>query len=199
MFVHVSRCLIYKVHSAFFAVAHSLASLFIVSQSFELVKNFFRSFLNHSISLRHTLRRKLTDYITLICVCQELFSNSFELFKSIFKTRRSLERRCYYTSFSTKVNIKFAVFFHKDHGVPFVRFCHPSTSCVYKKEDALTGVLSDFVSILTLRLQSSRSRRLFSCRPLRTHRRCLRRGRQRTYAPAGSSAGWLLLLSSASC
>ena len=131
MFVHVSRCLIYKVHSAIFAVAHSLASLFIISQNFELVKNFFRSFLNRSISLWHALRRKLTDYITLICVCQELFSNSFELFKSIFKTRRSLECRCYYTSFSTKVNIKFAVFFHKDHGVPFVRFCHPSTSCVY--------------------------------------------------------------------
>ena len=40
MFVHVSRCLIYKVHSAISA-ARSQSSLFIISHQVSFVKNFF--------------------------------------------------------------------------------------------------------------------------------------------------------------
>ncbi len=68
----------------------------------------------------------------------EAVKNFFQILlnflKLILKIRRSLERRCYYTSFSTKVNIKFAVFFHKDHALPFVRFAvHPHLVCTKKR------------------------------------------------------------------
>ena len=152
VFVHVSRCLIYKVHSAF-QQFHSLSGeLIYYITAFRACQELFQSFMSHSISLRQALRRKLIDFITSFRVCQELFSNSFDFLKSLFKIRCSLECRCYYTSFSSKVNTKFAVFFHKCRAVPIVRFdVHPHLVCT-KKEDATIGVLP-FLYDLTLRLQ----------------------------------------------
>ena len=55
-----------------------------------------------------------------------LVKNYFQILlnftRAIFKICCSLERRCYYISFSPKVNTKITVFFHKCRTVPFVGF-----------------------------------------------------------------------------
>ena len=93
MFVHVSRCLIYKVQSAFTRTLRNLSrfflflgdSLFSIPEVVRFVKNFFQSFfqifepffLFSELFRPPPLPKQLIQYIKPKAVCQELFSSFF--------------------------------------------------------------------------------------------------------------------------
>lgn len=80
----VSHCLIYKVHASLLTRANSL---FIISQQAVVVKHHFQNF----FQILNPLSSELVYYITLISLCQALFSWPMHLLRFRSRIQRPAE------------------------------------------------------------------------------------------------------------
>ena len=127
-------------------------------------------------------RGELAYYIMHDSICQELFSSFFKFFRGDRSSLRS--------SFAVQSCPRGQLAYISTH-LPICQYLFSSFFDLFfaMKKDPFRGPSPLYIIRY---LQSSRSRRHFCDRQQRRHRPCPHPGRQRSYAPADSSAEPLL-------